>query len=144
MPVGSRTARRATRRSSASSPAATIRSSSGRRCNWRCKSGRLHDAILPTSPGSMTRGFFAPGRETRAVSEGRRFFMMRILTILIGIVLGAFAAASPALAQDIRLLNVSYDPTRELHSDINDAFIDQYKKDTGKTVAIEQSHGGSS
>jgi sulfate transport system substrate-binding protein len=45
---------------------------------------------------------------------------------------------------DVELLNVSYDPTRELWRDLNKAFIDKYQRETGKTLAIEQSHGGSS
>jgi sulfate/thiosulfate-binding protein len=40
------------------------------------------------------------------------------------------------------LLNVSYDPTRELYSDFNKLFIAHWKKETGQTVEIEQSHGG--
>lgn len=51
--------------------------------------------------------------------------------------------AAVASAQDATLLNVSYDPTRELYQEYNDAFIKHYKKETGKTVAIKQSHGGS-
>ncbi len=44
---------------------------------------------------------------------------------------------------DIELLNVACDPTRELWQDINPRFAEQYRKDTGRTVAIKQSHGGS-
>ena len=44
---------------------------------------------------------------------------------------------------DVTLLNVSYDPTRELYVEINKAFAAKYKADTGKTVEIKQSHGGS-
>jgi sulfate/thiosulfate transport system substrate-binding protein len=44
----------------------------------------------------------------------------------------------------LRLLNVSYDPTRELYAEINPKFIDQYRRDTGTSIAIQQSHGGSS
>ncbi|HVJ66490.1 MAG TPA: sulfate ABC transporter substrate-binding protein [Caulifigura sp.] len=43
----------------------------------------------------------------------------------------------------IHLLNVSYDPTRELWKGLNETFADAYKKETGKTVEIRQSHGGS-
>lgn len=43
----------------------------------------------------------------------------------------------------IQLLNVSYDPTRELWRDVNAKFIAQYEKETGKSVSIKQSHGGS-
>jgi sulfate transport system substrate-binding protein len=42
------------------------------------------------------------------------------------------------------LLNVSYDPTRELYQELNAAFAKQYQVKTGKTVAVQQSHGGSS
>jgi len=44
----------------------------------------------------------------------------------------------------VRLLNVSYDPTRELYAQLNPRFIAQYKKEAGESVAIDQSHGGSS
>jgi sulfate/thiosulfate transport system substrate-binding protein len=44
----------------------------------------------------------------------------------------------------VRLLNVSYDPTRELYAKLNPRFIAQYKKETGESVGIEHSHGGSS
>jgi sulfate/thiosulfate-binding protein len=49
-----------------------------------------------------------------------------------------------AHASEIELLNVSYDPTRELWRDINDHFIPVYQKETGNTLSIKQSHGGSS
>jgi sulfate transport system substrate-binding protein len=41
------------------------------------------------------------------------------------------------------LLNVSYDPTRELWKDLNASFIAQHEKETGKKISIKQSHGGS-
>jgi sulfate/thiosulfate-binding protein len=46
-------------------------------------------------------------------------------------------------AADIALLNVSYDPTRELYADINKSFAAKYKAETGDDIAIAQSHGGS-
>lgn len=57
-----------------------------------------------------------------------------------------FAAAvllQPALAADITLLNVSYDPTRELYQDVNAAFAKTWKAKSGDDVKIKQSHGGS-
>ena len=51
--------------------------------------------------------------------------------------------ASSAIAADVTLLNVSYDPTRELYADFNKAFSIAYQKETGKSVEIKQSHGGS-
>ncbi len=53
----------------------------------------------------------------------------------------AFAAGDLAA---VELLNVSYDPTRELYQDINAAFVADFKVKTGATVTIKQSHGGSS
>ncbi|MGH6908940.1 MAG: sulfate ABC transporter substrate-binding protein [Phenylobacterium sp.] len=51
----------------------------------------------------------------------------------------------PALAQDkaLTLLNVSYDPTRELYKQINAAYADYWKGKTGQVIKIDQSHGGS-
>lgn len=50
--------------------------------------------------------------------------------------------ASSAFAADVSLLNVSYDPTRELYVEFNKAFAAAYQKETGKSVEIKQSHGG--
>jgi sulfate/thiosulfate transport system substrate-binding protein len=52
-------------------------------------------------------------------------------------------AAFAAHAAKIELLNVSYDPTRELYKDVNAAFAEQWKQKAGDTVTIKQSHGGS-
>jgi sulfate transport system substrate-binding protein len=52
------------------------------------------------------------------------------------------ALAAPA-AGPVKLLNVSYDPTRELYQEINSAFAAQWKQKTGQGVVINQSHGGS-
>ena len=49
--------------------------------------------------------------------------------------------ASSVFAADVSLLNVSYDPTRELYADFNKAFAAAYLKETGKSVEIKQSHG---
>lgn len=48
-----------------------------------------------------------------------------------------------SLAADISLLNVSYDPTRELYLEYNAAFAKHWKAKTGDTVTVKQSHGGS-
>jgi sulfate/thiosulfate transport system substrate-binding protein len=52
-------------------------------------------------------------------------------------------SALPAAAKDVTLLNVSYDPTRELYQDFNKAFAAHWKAKTGDTVSVKQSHGGS-
>lgn len=44
---------------------------------------------------------------------------------------------------DVELLNVSYDPTRELYRKLNRAFVEEYRRDTGVTVRVRLSHGGS-
>jgi sulfate transport system substrate-binding protein len=62
--------------------------------------------------------------------------------IITALLLALSAAAAPAFA-DTTLLNVSYDPTRELYRDFNAAFATKWKRETGETVRIKQSHGGS-
>jgi sulfate transport system substrate-binding protein len=65
------------------------------------------------------------------------------MTRKISLVAGAWlAAAAAAGAQE--LLNVSYDPTRELYVDVNAAFAKAWQAKSGKAVTIQQSHGGSS
>jgi len=58
-------------------------------------------------------------------------------------IVAALLWASSAFAADVTLLNVSYDPTRELYVDFNKAFASAYQRETGKSVEIKQSHGGS-
>jgi ABC-type sulfate transport system substrate-binding protein len=62
---------------------------------------------------------------------------------ILPVVVAGLLWASSAFAADISLLNVSYDPTRELYVDFNTACAAAYQKDTGKSVEIKQSHGGS-
>jgi sulfate/thiosulfate transport system substrate-binding protein len=57
--------------------------------------------------------------------------------------LAAFFVALVSAHADVTLLNVSYDPTRELYQEINSAFARHWKAKTGETVTIQQSHGGS-
>ncbi len=53
------------------------------------------------------------------------------------------AFATDAFAADLTLLNVSYDPTRELYQEVNAAFARHWRQKTGKAVDVLQSHGGS-
>ena len=55
----------------------------------------------------------------------------------------AAAVMLPAFAAEVSILNVSYDPTRELYQDINAAFAKKWEAETGDKVTIRQSHGGS-
>jgi sulfate transport system substrate-binding protein len=66
----------------------------------------------------------------------------KLKQILLAIALG-LAALTQSSAKDIKLLNVSYDPTRELYQDFNAAFAKHWKEKTGDTLTIQQSHGGS-
>jgi sulfate/thiosulfate-binding protein len=60
-----------------------------------------------------------------------------------GVGLTLLLASVGALAKDVQLLNVSYDPTRELYEAYNKAFSAHWKQQTGERVVIRQSHGGS-
>lgn len=53
------------------------------------------------------------------------------------------SGAPSALSKPVEILNVSYDPTRELYQEFNPAFAKYWKDKTGQTVTIKQSHGGS-
>ncbi len=59
------------------------------------------------------------------------------------IALSAALLAAPLHAADISLLNVSYDPTRELYAEVNKAFSSKWKAEKGDTLTIKASHGGS-
>ncbi|SDU02569.1 sulfate transport system substrate-binding protein [Verrucomicrobium sp. GAS474] len=65
-----------------------------------------------------------------------------LIRLFTGALLATSLVASSAFAKDVTLLNVSYDPTRELYQDINKAFIKKWAE-TGDTLTINQSHGGS-
>lgn len=67
--------------------------------------------------------------------------MRHFITIALFAVAGSTAVQAAAATQT--LLNVSYDPTRELYKDVNDAFAREWQAKTGDTVVINQSHGGS-
>lgn len=62
------------------------------------------------------------------------------LSLLVGFSLGAVPSFA---AEPVTLLNVSYDPTRELYVDYNKAFAKHWKEKTGQDVSVKQSHGGS-
>ncbi|HEY2634462.1 MAG TPA: sulfate ABC transporter substrate-binding protein [Steroidobacteraceae bacterium] len=62
------------------------------------------------------------------------WFAVALIVVLIG---------SAAHAAGVKLLNVSYDPTRELYEEYNKAFAAYWKSKTGDTVSVNQSHGGS-
>jgi sulfate/thiosulfate transport system substrate-binding protein len=71
----------------------------------------------------------------------RRHVVTGLLAVSAGAALGSGVAR--AAAAPVTLLNVSYDPTRELYIDYNKAFTKYWKTKTGQDVRINQSHGGS-
>ena len=71
------------------------------------------------------------------MSTQRRIFNVTLAAVLIG------AALTASAQQPVSLLNVSYDPTRELYVEVNAAFAKSWKAKTGQDVTIKQSHGGS-
>jgi len=68
---------------------------------------------------------------------------MKFKTLALSTLLAALFVSVQALAADISLLNVSYDPTRELYQDYNAAFAKYWKAKTGDNVSVKASHGGS-
>ena len=70
--------------------------------------------------------------------QRKHFFKTLVATALVAV--SGLAAAQTA---PVTLLNVSYDPTRELYSEFNAAFAKHWKAQTGQDVTIKQSHGGS-
>lgn len=75
----------------------------------------------------------------------------KVLSFILGVVLlvgGTVSCGSKESSKDeskkpVELLNVSYDPTRELYTSYNESFIKYWKEKTGQDVTINQSHGGS-
>ena len=73
-----------------------------------------------------------------------QIYIISHLRRLLAVTLAALALPLAAHAAEVELLNVSYDVARELYKDINPAFTADWKKKTGETIIIKQSHGGSS
>ena len=71
-----------------------------------------------------------------------QLWRFKVKHLILSIVL-SLASLAAIHAQDFNLLNVSYDPTRELYQDFNVSFAKYYKEKTGSAVTIKQSHGGS-
>ncbi len=68
--------------------------------------------------------------------------MMKLINAL-SVIATALLLSTATLAKDVKLLNVSYDPTRELYREYNIAFAKYWFAKTGDKVTVEQSHGGS-
>jgi sulfate transport system substrate-binding protein len=69
---------------------------------------------------------------------------MKLSKLILAVSAVASLSFSTVLyAQKVELLNVSYDPTRELYEELNATFAEQYKQSAGTSVEVKQSHGGS-
>src|ERR1700691_203172 len=73
----------------------------------------------------------------------KRLQVLGVAIVALGLVLGLGVLARAQPPGSVTLLNVSYDPTRELYQDYNAAFAKYWKAKTGQDVTIQQSHGGS-
>lgn len=98
--------------------------------------------MMIRKPYKLPRGPAAPaaGMQKNSRNLSRRSILGGASSL--SLVLASMPLA--AMSEETKLLNVSYDPTRELYSAINILFADHYKSRTGVSVAFEQSHGGSS
>src|SRR4051794_1179058 len=92
-----------------------------------------HRQRQPTSPRIA--------RPTQGLDSMKTLKTLARLTLALALVapIGGTAAAQ----EKVTLLNVSYDPTRELYKEINTVFAQEWKRRTGQEVEIKQSHGGS-
>ncbi len=70
-------------------------------------------------------------------------FFLAILLILLLTACSSTHDSSNSPSGNVTLLNVSYDPTRELYQEYNEAFKKHWKEQTGQAITIQQSHGGS-
>src|SRR5579859_4349469 len=86
---------------------------------------------------------FPPGPDRR---KEVRMWTRTLLGGLVGTAVLAgvvWLLAGAREAGQVELLNVSYDPTRELYEDLNARFVPRYEQETGTRLTISQSHGGS-
>ncbi len=86
-------------------------------------------------------------RANAALRRGLRVSIPRLnILAIVAIVVAATLIAVHNLHHDNspnQILNVSYDPTRELYAALDKTFVDQFRRQTGVTVEVKQSHGGS-
>src|SRR5215472_11529335 len=107
----------------------------------------LHLSIRDDDLHVLTRGAgeTTMGTYTSDITDRRLKWILNVQGVL-GLLLGVSMILSlgvHAHTQNLTLLNVSYDPTRELYQDYNAAFVKYWKAKTGQDVTIQQSHGGS-
>lgn len=94
--------------------------------------------MISTGMGWFSRKFVG-GQSANAL--GQACCLMLLLILFAGCSPGN-SESNPATSEVVQLLNVSYDPTRELYQEFNQEFAKHWKEQTGQFVSIEQSHGG--
>jgi sulfate/thiosulfate-binding protein len=112
---------------------------------WQTSNHAQPSSVHPSSASQPHSG------TTKRASDRRKRWAILVLASGLALSLTACGNTTPAsgtnqagnAASTVTLLNVSYDPTRELYEDINRSFADEWKQKTGQTVTIKQSHGGS-
>ncbi len=80
-------------------------------------------------------------KKTKVVKSGARWAVASVYAVLSAVLM--LLLANSAWAKEVQLLNVSYDPTRELYQQYDKAFSEYWHQKTGDDVKIRQSHGGS-
>ena len=102
---------------------------------------RISTTAPPQAPAAKPKTPSSPAPNSR--SDGESPMHSAIKTFLLT-TLGAVALFAPVVhAAEQELLNVSYDPTREFYADVDQRFAAQWKQQTGETLTIRASHGGS-
>jgi sulfate transport system substrate-binding protein len=91
----------------------------------------------------MSRVLSFTKRNSTKLNTAKKPSSLFLAAGLLGIGLVPLVQKSVAAPSSVQLLNVSYDPTRELYQDFNKAFASHWKKKTGQTLTVQQSHGGS-
>ena len=83
---------------------------------------------------------YSESHKVKPIENVMKSFLHKFAISLLGTAIIGLATAQAA---DLKLLNVSYDPTRELYQDYNAVFAKHWKEQTGQDIEIQQSHGGS-
>ncbi len=66
-----------------------------------------------------------------------------LFSLLVGCESGSDKGALSPAGKSVSILNVSYDPTREFYQEFNAEFAEEWKRKTGESLTVDQSHGGS-
>ena len=75
--------------------------------------------------------------------KGQKIMRSVLAAALFLTLLSACGKSGESSSAAVEILNVSYDPTRELYAEFNQSFVEYWKEQTGETVVVKQSHGGS-